>query len=227
MAGVLAKKYHSDNGIFILDHFREDCRSKLQVQSLSGVGANHQNTRAEKAIQTISYWARKMMVHSALHWPSDGADNIRLWAFAVSHAAWLYNRLPNKNLAWMTPLEIFTKTQSDHRDLLRVHVWGCPSFVLEPRLQDGQKIPKFNSRARMGQFLGFSDDHSSLVARIRNLATNFVSPQFHVVFDDKFTTIENDVRLEDTEVEEIFTELFGTCRDHYGDYIPVLHVPDS
>ena len=79
------------------------------------------------------------MVHSALHWQSDGADNIRLWSFAVSHAAWLYSRLPNKNLGWMTPLEIFTKTQSDHRYVLRVHVWGCPAFVLEPTLQDGQK----------------------------------------------------------------------------------------
>ena len=79
----------------------------------------------------------------------------------------------------------------------------------------------------MGQFLGFCDDNSSLVARIRNLATNFVSPQFHVVFDDKFTTIENDVQLEDTEVRQIFTELFSTCRDHYRDSVPVLHVPDS
>jgi hypothetical protein len=78
-----------------------------------------------------------MMTHTALHWPDDNADNIRLWAFAVTHAAWLYNHMPNKNLGWMSPLEIFTKTQSDHRDLLRARVWGCPVFVLHPKLQDG------------------------------------------------------------------------------------------
>ena len=217
LAGVLAKQYHSDNGIFNSELFRRDCIEKQQKQTFSGVGAKHQNSRAERTIQTISYWARSMMVHAALHWPSDGADNIRLWAFAVSHAAWLYIRLPNKHLGWKSPLEVFTKTKSDHRDLLRTHVWGCPVFVLEAKLQDGHKIPKFNRRARMGQFLGFSDEHSSLVARVRNLNTNFVSPQFHVVFDDHFSSIYNDSRLEDTKIESIFEELFENCRDYYGE----------
>jgi len=198
LVGVLAKDYHSDNGIFSSQAFREDCRVKQQTQSFSGVGAKHQNARAERAIQTISYWACSMMVHAALHCPADGSDNIRLWAFAVTRAAWLYNRLPNKHLGWKSPLEIFTKTQSDHRELLRTHVWGCPVFVLEPCLQDGHKIPKFNRRARIGQYLGFSDEHSTLVVQVRNLATNFVSPQFHVIFDDRFTVIYNDVRLDDT-----------------------------
>ena len=167
------------------------------------------------------------MVHAALHWPNDGADDIRLWAFAVSHAAWLYNRLPNKNLGWMSTLEIFTKTKSDHRDLLRTHVWGCPVFVLEPRLQDGKKIPKFKKRARMGQFLGFSDEHSSLVARVRNLGTNFVSPQFHVVFDDMFSTIHNDVQMKDTAVQGIFEDLFETCTDYYGEEIETPEGADA
>ena len=197
---MLAKHYHSDNGIFISEAFRNDCADKKQTQSFSGVGAKHQNTRAERTIQTISYWARTMMVHAAIYWPSDGADDIRLWAFAVSHAAWLYNRLPNKNLGWRSPLEIFTKQLSDHKDLLRARVWGCHAFCLEAKLQDGHKIPKFNCRARMGQFLGFSEEHSTLVACVCNLGTNFVSAQFHVVFDEKFTTIHNGARLNDTTI---------------------------
>ena len=104
LAGVLAKNYHSDNSIFVSDHFRSDCRQKRQSQSFSGVGAKHQNGKAERAIQTISYWAQSMMTHAALHWPADNADSVRLWAFAVTHAAWLYNRLPNKNLGWVSPL---------------------------------------------------------------------------------------------------------------------------
>ena len=47
----------------------------------------------------------------------------------------------------------------------------------------------------MGQFLGFSDEHITLVAMLRNLETNILIPQFHVVFDEKFSTIQNYTRL--------------------------------
>ena len=99
----------------------------------------------------------------------------------------------------------------------RAHVWGCPVFVLDPKLQDGKKLPTFNRRARIGQFVGFSDEHLLLVAKVRNLSTNFISPQFHVIFDDKFTTIQNNTKLEDTSLESIFTDLFDKCRDYYGE----------
>ena len=89
LAGILAKYYHSDNGVFVADHFRNDCFKKDQTYSFSGVGAKHQNARAERTIQTVSYWARMMMVHVSLHWPTDNVDNIRLWEFTVTHAAWL------------------------------------------------------------------------------------------------------------------------------------------
>ena len=65
----------------------------------------------------------------------------------------------------------------------------------------------------MGQFQGFSNKHNPLMARVQNLATNYVSPQFHVMFDEKFSTIQNDTRLEDTTVESVFEDLFTDCRD--------------
>ncbi|KAL7462944.1 hypothetical protein ACHAXS_003314 [Conticribra weissflogii] len=89
----------------------------------------------------------------------------------------------------LTPIEIATKTKTDHLDLLQTHVWGCPVFVLDPKQQDGKKIPKWNQRSRLVQFLGFSDEHSSLAANVRNLTTGYISPQFHLVFDDKFETV--------------------------------------
>ena len=82
----LAKECHSDNGIFISDHLCADCRQKNQTQSFSGVGAKQQNGKAERAIQTISYWAGKTMVHATIHWPYNNADSVRLWDFAVTHA---------------------------------------------------------------------------------------------------------------------------------------------
>ncbi len=41
----------------------------------------------------------------------------------------------------------------------------------------------------MSQFLGFSQEHSSLVAFVQNLHTSYVSPQQIVVYDNKFATI--------------------------------------
>ena len=165
MAAAEIKHLHSDNGVFTADMFRDDCKIKHQSQSFSGVGAKHQNSIAERAIQTIMYMARTFMVHVSLHWSERGVDDLALWGFAVKHAAWLYNRIPNST-SGLTPLELLTKTKADHRDLLRTHVWGCPVFVLDPKLQDGKKIPKWNRRSRLGQFLGFSDEHSSLVANV-------------------------------------------------------------
>ena len=41
----------------------------------------------------------------------------------------------------------------------------------------------------MGQFLGFSDEHYSIVEFFRNLSTGYISLQFHLVFDDLFETV--------------------------------------
>jgi len=205
---------HSDNGIFASDEFRLDCGNKKQDQTFSGVGAQHQNARAERAIQTIMYMARTFMVHTSLHWTDHGADDIALWSFAVKHAAWLHNRLPNR-VSGLTPLELLTNTKSDHRDLRRCHVWGCPAYVLDPKLQNDQKIPKWNRRSRLGQFLGFSSQHSSLVANIRHLKTGHVSPQYHVVFDDLFSTVFS-LGENDAIIDAVCNELFDHNRDWYA-----------
>ena len=69
----------------------------------------------------------------------------------------------------------------------------------------------------MGLFLGFSDEHRTLVVMVRNLVTNFVSPQLCVVFDYKFLTIQNNTRFEDTAVESIPNDLFINCCGFYGE----------
>ena len=112
------KRYNSDNGVFILDSFRSSFQGKKHTRYFSGVGVKHQNSKAERAIQTIRYWSRKMMTHADLHCPDDSAYIVRLWKFAVTHAAWLNNYLTNNNMGWMSPLEIFAKTDSDHHDIL-------------------------------------------------------------------------------------------------------------
>ena len=43
----------------------------------------------------------------------------------------------------------------------------------------------------MGQFLGFSDEHLSLVANVRNLRIGYIISQFHAVFDYLFQNVIN------------------------------------
>ena len=61
----------------------------------------------------------------------------------------------------------------------------------------------------------FSDEHSSLVANVRNLSTGYISTQFHLVFDDLFETV---ICTVDDEVvfDAICNDLFDLNRDWYA-----------
>ncbi len=83
------------------------------------------------------------MVHTSLHWTERGSDNLFLWSFAVKQLVWVYNHVPDV-MSGLTPLELITRECSEDKDLLRCHVWGCPVFALEAKLQNDQKLPKWN-----------------------------------------------------------------------------------
>ena len=87
-----------------------------------------------------------------------------------------------------------------------VSILVCPCYVLDPKLHDGHKIPKWNPRARRGQYLGVSPSHSTLVGRILNVNSGYVSPQYHVVYDDLFTSVPNSENGGFTKDSEPFAE---------------------
>ena len=62
------------------------------------------------------------MLHISLYWYEYGIDDLALWPYAVKYATWLYNLVPNRIMG-LTSIELFTKTHSDHCDLLKTHVW--------------------------------------------------------------------------------------------------------
>jgi hypothetical protein len=187
--GVRITAYHADNHPFNSEQFRQDLENKRQTITSSGVGAHHQNGIAERNIQTFVSWARTMMLHAVIHWPDQA--NLELWPFALDHAIYLWNNIPSKTTR-LSPLELFTKSRFDNYDhLQRARVWGCPTYVLDPKLQDAKKIPKWHPRARRGMNLGVSSHHSTRVGLVLNVATGSVSPQFHCVYDDLFSTVPN------------------------------------
>ena len=187
-SGVCFRHFRADNHPFRSAEFRAFVEEGLSASiDYSGVGAQHQNAVAERAIQTVMSWARTLMLHAIIHWPIEADPS--LWPFAVDHAVYLWNHLPGRDLR-LAPDELFSGGKFPSYGFLNsAHVWGCPIYVLDPKLQDGRKLPKWTKRARRGQYLGISPEHSSTVARVRHLTTGNISPQFHVVFDDLFSTV--------------------------------------
>jgi len=153
-------------------------------------------------------------------WPEK--CNINLWTLAINYAVWIFNRLPKDSLGGLSPNEMWSGVRSTHADLRRAHVFGCPVYVLDPRLQNGDQIPKWDSRARVGMFVGFSTDHSSLVPLVLNTHTGNISPQYHVIFDDKFETVSSPQDHE--SIDNVFASLFESSREYY---LEVDNEPDS
>ena len=140
-ARATVKHYHSDNGVFTAALFKEACDKDGQTQSFSGVGAQHQNSEAERSIQTVVCMARSFMTHAALIWGQHGATDTKLWSLALDHAGWLYNQITQRR-SGITPLEFVTKYKANHVDLARTHVWGYSCYVLDAKLQNNHKLPK-------------------------------------------------------------------------------------
>ena len=95
-----------------------------------------------------------------------------------------------------------------------MHVRGCPCYVLDPQLQDGHKLPKWKPQSCHGMFGGFSPRHSSLVPLVLNPQTGKISPQFHVVFDNWFTSVLS-VGADDALKPSMWQILFSHSRYHY------------
>ena len=120
---------------------------------------------------------------------------------AMYHATWIYNQIPKPDTG-LSPLQHWTQSTFDDvgTTLSNLQVWGCPTYVLEPRLQKpGVKILKWAPRSCQGCFMGFSRFHSVLVGLILNPCTGSISPQFHVVYDDLFSTVHHNTELESAQ----------------------------
>jgi GAG-pre-integrase domain len=88
--GVIVKHYHADNGRFIETTWVDDIKDRAQDMSYAGVGAHHQNGRAEKRIRDVQDLARSSKIHAMRRWPS--AIDVRLCPYAIRrqlhHQAW-------------------------------------------------------------------------------------------------------------------------------------------
>ena len=69
------------------------------------------------------------------------------------------------------------------------HSWGRPVYILDAANQTGGiGTPKRKPRSHSYTYLGHSHCHTGSVL-VLTLKAGLVSPQFHLLFDDKFTTV--------------------------------------
>ena len=190
--GVIVQEYLSDNGTaFRNKDFEAHLQQFRQTIRHAGVGAHHSNGIAERAISTVMSISRAMLHHSAIHWPDIA--NVELWSLAVLHAVYVLNRVPRED-SGLSPLELFTRQTWTRSKLLDFHVWGAPAYVLDDTIADGKKLPRWKPRGSRHLYVGsgaLGSAHSHSIPLILSMDTGKITHQYHVVFDDWFSTVNS------------------------------------
>jgi hypothetical protein len=212
-AGRTAKHYRADNGRFADKDFHADCANHNQSLSFCGVGAHHQNGIVEGKNKVLTQGARTLLLHGMRMWPSIITS--MFWPFALKAMAERLAERLNKlhiHIDGSTPESKLYGMDPDDIPVGTFHTLFCPVYVLDSRLHSAGGIgpPKWEPRSRIGVYLGHSPFHAGSVALVFNPSTGHVSPQFHVVFDDDFSTVPF---MEKGEVPPNWDELYNEHRE--------------
>ena len=211
--GVSIRKYRADNGSFNTRVFKESITAANQRIDFCAAYAHHQNSIVERMIQTITFRARSQLIHAMQHWPD--VITSEFWPYPIKMVVDVHNNSPASN--GLAPVELFTGIKR-RANLSFLHPFGCPAFVLDKINCTGGRTPKWNPRSEQGVYLGLSPDHASNVGLIYNITTRHVSPQYHVVYDDDFTSVTHKTS---PTWPKIFDRLYQTSRDEPPDgFIP-------
>ena len=157
-----------------------------------------------------------MLLHAMQMWPD--VITSEFWSFAFQHAVNIHNYspCPNKQCA---PYTMFT----DEDPPLSANdfwVFGSPVYVLDSSLQTGTLGPgKWKERAFQGVYIGHSKHHASNFIMVYNPATKLMSPQYRVVHDESFDTMQLNMSAADAEckLEEMLDALFVTSEWVHSD----------
>ncbi len=130
-----------------------------------------------------------LLIHAKYHSP----DYVTMvfWPFALKEAAYQLN--------WLSLWSEGHSCEATYFDVDKYfinpsifHTFGSPCFVLNFCLQSGvEGTPKWEPQSCLGIYVGHSPSHAELAALVLNPWTGRVSPQFHVVFNDHFTTVHS------------------------------------
>ena len=165
--------------------FQDSVEECNQTIDFCGLGAHHQNGIIERHQQRFTSCARTILLHFKCHW--SAIILIILWPFTFKYAEFLNNHLHLDNHG-LSPIEKFLMTPKK-LCLNTLHTWGSPCYVLDEKLQSNNIFLKRDPRSLLLIYLGHSPYHAGSVALVLNPKTLHVSPQYHIVFDNDFSTV--------------------------------------
>jgi hypothetical protein len=198
---VIIRRIRADNGVYSAAAFQHDCAANNQELTFCAVGSHWQNGVAERHIGLLTQTARTLLVHATTKWPA--VINEKFWPFAVKHACAFHNASVHSETKQI-PHYAFTGEQPPC-SMSGFRVFGCPVFVLDKRLQDGDSVSKWKARSWTGVYVGNSAQHAGTVPLVYNPQTTHVTPQYHVTFDDAFMTVSGGAAaLPDSTYQRLF-----------------------
>ena len=187
-AGRYVKHYHADNKRFADNGFIDAINTKDQKITFCGVGPHHQNGIIENKNIMLTLGARTLLLHG-----------MRMWSTTIDSMFWLFNMKAVAERHKKIQIDVMRRTNESILQNVQIedipvnsyHTFFCPTYVLDARLQNsgGAGPPKWEPRSRIGVYLGHSPLHAGNIAVVWNPTTVRLSPQYHVVFDDDFTTV--------------------------------------
>ena len=119
------------------------------------------------------------------------------------------------NETGLSPNDLFTRTKHPSKRFSDLHPLFCPAYALDKRIADGYKLPRWTPRSDRYIFVGFSDRHASSVPLLLNPRTGSIVSNYHVVFDDWFSTVSTSVdTLPDFGTDD-WNRLFGDSDYQY------------
>jgi hypothetical protein len=205
--GVSIKHIRANNGIYTAKIIHDSCLKKQQHLTFCAVGAHWQNGIAERFIGTVVQRARTILLHAMTKWPAIIKED--MWPFAIRYAVAFHNASIRRGHT-ETPYQRFTG-QAAPWSIANFRVFGCPSYVLHKRLQDGDHFHKWRSRCWQGVYIGPSACHASNIPLIYNHETTHISPQFHVTYDEGFSSVlTTDPTLSETILAKLYEKATWT-----------------
>jgi hypothetical protein len=185
---VTIDSYHADNGAFRSEAFQKSIDHNSQKLSFSGVNAQWQNGLIERSNRTLCAAARSILNHAISRWKKT--ITTELWPFAIQHAATIYNTTKRRPRDYdLSPWEQFTGERSKLNHTY-MHPLLYSVYVLDRRMQEGTSPHKWTKRTTQKVYVGHLHHYSKSVPMIWDPKTKLVSPQFHVMFDDNFDTVQ-------------------------------------